>query len=206
MNSTPNDTLKKERPTICQGAIQSMELPARFELSKSSLSGLGMSWLKSLRTAEDKDVEIAFFYRGSPCNAGAVETFRLLLKADIAVVFDYQDEVVNADVVNQLGTVLGNCKNNQISNRNIGNAGPRFYLEKIHVVRLNKRPVMSIQGYFHDPDGDIRNHLMGVFFDASPDDPAQCRIEELVFQAPNIDLFNKYMPDFLSALQTIHWS
>jgi hypothetical protein len=47
---------------------------------------------------------------------------------------------------------------------------------------------------------------MGIFFDATPDDKQYCQIEEVVFQAPTWELFEKFFPQFQKTLNSIRWS
>jgi hypothetical protein len=195
-------------PTLTKGAVQDMQLPADFEFGQDLLGGMGLNWLKSYQAVENKDVQISLFYRGTPNTAESVAGFRFLLSMQ-GVLFDVDkgdpDEQTRKRICS-LETALGNAGNNQITNKASGISGPRFFLEKIHVINLNSKSVMAIQGYFHGYDGEVHNHYMGVFFDATPDDKTYCQIEEVVFQAPTWELFERYFPQFQKTLNSIRWT
>ena len=126
----------------------------------------------------------------------------------MGVIFDIAADTLDEKTtkrIRSLESALGNAGNNQITNSSSGVSGPRFYLEKIHVIDLSSKPVMAVQGYFHGFDGQVHNHYMGIFFDATPDDRDYCQIEEIVFQAPTWELFGKYFPQFQKTLNSIRW-
>ena len=97
-------------------------------------------------------------------------------------------------------------KDNQISNKNIGSFGPKFFLQEIAVREINGRKLMDVLGYFHGPDLEVQNHFRGLLIDANPNDGNRCRIEELIFQADTDELFKKYADDFEVAANSIQWA
>lgn len=194
--------------TVTEGAIAKIDFPPDFELNNEFYGGMGLNWLRKYSPKNGEDVSMTLYYRGAPELAKYAETFRKLLKTP-AVIFDDKngpsDESAKEAVI-QMQSCLGNAGNNQITNQREGLEGPRFFLEKIQTIQLCGRPVMAVQGYFYGPDGETDNQYMGVFFDATPTDPQTCRIEEVIFEAGNWDTFEKYFPQFQSALNTIRWS
>ena len=195
-------------PTLTKGSVSDMQLPADFEFGQDLTGGIALNWLKSYHAVANRDVQISLFYRGTASPADSIVGFRKLLKTQ-GVVFDNANgdaDSKTAQTIESLNAALGNAGNNQITNKAVGVTGPRFFLEKIHVILLNAKPVMAVQGYFHSYDGTIDNYYMGIFFDGSPEDEKYCRIEEVVFQAPSWALFEKYFPSFQKTLNTITWS
>jgi hypothetical protein len=195
-------------PTLTKGAVKDMQLPADFEFEQDLLGGMGLNWLKTYHAVQNNDVQISLFYRGTPNTAASVEGFRYLLKIE-GVIFDVENGEPDEKTlkrIESIETALGNAGNNQITNTATGIAGPRFFLEKIQIITLSGKPIMAVQGYFHGYDGELHNHYFGVFFDATPQDTEYCQIEEVVFQAPSWDLFEKYFAQFQKTLNSIRWS
>lgn len=192
--------------TLSRGIIKEIALPENFDLSTEQSGGIGDSWLLSCKSRRYDNVEFALFYRGTPCAADGVVSFRKLLEAP-KIVFNSNDTTDgDAGLIHNLSRVLGNASNNQITNKITGKHGPKFFLECLEVTELNQKNVLYVTGYFHGPEGEVDYHYMGVFIDASPEDQKKCHIEEVLFQAPDMALFRKFMPDFSKSLQSISWS
>ncbi len=192
--------------TLSRGIIKEVTLPENFQLRTEQAGGIGNSWLLSCKSRRYENVEFALFYRGTPCSADGVISFRNLL-TEPKILFNSTDTTDgDSGLIHNLSRVLGNASNNQITNQNTGNQGPKFFLECLEVIELNQKNVLSTTGYFHGPEGEVDYHYKGVFIDASPDDPKKCQIEEVLFQAPDMVLFRKLLPDFLKFLGSIIWS
>lgn len=190
--------------TLQEGVIQKIDMPSGFELNEETRGGMGMNWLRVYSPKGVDGVSISLFYRGAPELVEYARVFRSLLK-NPAVVFDDSDGPKDEGAqarVRSIQSCLGNAGNNQITNPEHS----RFYLEKIQTIELCGRPVMAVQGYFFGPDGQVDNNYMGVFFDATPDDREACRIEEIVFEAANWDLFEQYFAEFQKTLNSVRWA
>lgn len=189
--------------TLQEGAIAKIDMPSGFELMEETRGGMGMNWLRVYSPKQMEDVRISLFYRGAPELAEYARVFRSVLQTP-AVLFDDlsgpNDEGAQARV-RSIQSCLGNAGNNQITNPD----NARFVLEKIQTINLCGRPVMAVQGYFYGPDGQTDNNYMGIFYDATPNDKEYCKIEEVVFEASNWDLFEKYFPEFQKTLNSIRW-
>ena len=191
--------------TLQEGAIAKIDLPPGFVLMEETRGGMAMNWLRRY-SKNGNDISISLFYRGAPELAQFASDFRSLLETE-TVVFDGQngpsDEVAAGHVKN-MRSVLGNAGNNQITNQDKEN-GPHFFLEKIQTIKLNGRPVLSVQGYFYGGDGEIDNYYMGIFFDATPGDATACKVEEIIFEAKSWELFEKNFGAFQASLNSIRW-
>lgn len=190
--------------TLQEGAIAKIDMPSGFELKEETRGGMGMNWLRVYSPKQTEDVRISLYYRGAPELGEYAKAFRSLLKTP-AVLFDDQsgpnDENAQARV-RSIQSSLGNAGNNQFTNPD----NARFVLEKIQTISLSGRPVMSVQGYFYGPDGQTDNNYFGIFYDATPNDKEYCAIEEVVFEASNWDLFEKYFSEFQKTLNSIRWA
>ncbi len=195
------------------GTIKSINLPDAFTKGEVLFGGMGQNWRKTFHPREKKDaqdVAITSMFRGSPTLESDGRAFRTLLRQPAGVIFsaDKDTEIEThpqaEKIVNALADALGNAGNNQLTNQETGFGGPRFYLQKMETLELNKRKVLAVYGVFHDREMKPQNYFIGLFVDAKPD-KKECNVEELIFEAQTRELYEKYRGGFEKSLTSIEW-
>jgi hypothetical protein len=195
------------------GTIKSTNLPDAFTKGEVLFGGMGQNWRKNFHPREKKDardVAITSMFRGSPTLELDGKTFRSLLRQPAGVIFSADRKAQNKihpqaeEIVNALADALGNAGNNQLTNPQTGLGGPRFYLERMEILELNKKKVLAVHGFFHDSEMKPQNYFIGLFVDAKPDQ-RECIVEELIFEAQTRELYEKYCGGFEKSLTSIEW-
>lgn len=186
-------------------AIQYIEIPDEFELVENNFPPIGSAIELTYRHKRRPAVEIVLFYRGTRIAASRAADFRSLVQ-QTQIIFDHSSNGQQAVSQFHLQAVLGNIGNNQTINHGIGSAGPSFFLEKLQVQLINGKHVLAAEGFFHESDGDPNMYFCGIFFDCDPTDSEYCRVEEVLFQAPDLNLFQRHRPDFDKTLSSIQWA
>jgi hypothetical protein len=196
------------------GTIKSINLPDSFAKGEVLYGGMGQNWRKTFHPREKKDtkdVAITSMFRGSPTLESDGITFRTLLRQPPGVIFSADENAESKmqpqakQIVNALADALGNAGNNQLTNTETGFGGPRFYLQRMETLELNKRKVLAVYGVFHNSEMKAQNYYVGLFVDSKPD-TKECVVEELVFEAQTRELYEKYRVSFEKSLTTIQWN
>ncbi len=196
------------------GTIKSINLPDSFAKGEVLFGGMGQNWRKTFHPREKKDaqdVAITSMFRGSPTLESDAITFRTLLRQPPGVIFSADENAESKmhpqakHIVNALADALGNAGNNQLTNAETGFGGPRFYLQRMETLELNKKKVLAVYGVFHNSEMKPQNYYVGLFVDSRPD-KKECVVEELVFEAQTRELYEKYRGSFEKSLTTIQWN
>lgn len=196
-------------PTLTTGAIKKMKLPELLSEHGEQIGGYGSeNWSHSYRIPGQRYPEITFRYSGFPLFGSSLDAFRSVLAAGPQIVFDVNNDQYNGveskKIVQSISPALGNSGDNQICNEEIGLDGPMFQLEEMEVLEIQKKPVLRVSGWFHNPEMEPKVYLNCIFIDADPKSD-ECRVEELYLQAFPQDLYRKHLPDFDQVLSSITW-
>ncbi len=196
------------------GTIKSINLPDSFAKGEVLFGGMGQNWRKTFHPREKKDaqdVAITSMFRGCPTSEPDGITFRTLLRQPAGVIFSADRNAKiemhpqAKNIINALTDALGNAGNNQLTNSETGFGGPRFYLQRMETLELNKKKVLAVYGVFHNSQMKPQNYYVGLFVDARPD-KKECVVEELIFEAQTSELYEKYRGSFEKSLSTIEWN
>lgn len=196
------------------GTIKSINLPDSFTKGEVLFGGMGQNWRKTFHPREKKDaqdVAITSMFRGSPTLDSDGKAFRTLLRQPPVLIFSADSKAKNEihpqakKIVNALADAIGHAGNNQLTNPETGLGGPRFYLQRMETLELNKKRVLAVYGVFHDSEMKPQNYFVGLFVDAKPD-KKECFVEELIFEAETRELYEKYHDSFEKSLTTIQWN
>jgi hypothetical protein len=190
-----------------EGLIKSMRLSSDWSEGETESGNIGYRYLRPFKMKDNDAVRIVLFYRGMPISPQATDAFRKYLKGRTQILFADNEASPSAEAsIRELSEVLDNTANNQLLNKEEeGWQGPHFLLKKVEVTRIAARTVLSVRGCFIEPGTTNRlNEYWGIFADGKPDS-AECPVEEIYFEAPSEELFQRHVSQFFEALGTIHW-
>ncbi len=196
------------------GSIKSINIPDSFARGESQHGGMGRNWSTSFHPRDKRDQEevtITTMFRGSPTLDPDARNFRKVLEKPAGIIYARQNveneksEQMAISTINSMVEVLGNAGNNQLTNSETGLSGPRFHLQKMETMDLNKKKVLAVYGVFHNSEMKAHTYYMGLFVDAKPD-AEECIVEELAFEASSQELYDKYRNSFEKSLSTIEWN
>lgn len=200
------------------GAIKEMLLPPDFAEGEKQFGGMGLNWSLTYQpkqySSDTRFARIISYYRGLPISQPETTAFRTtLLTAPKTIWQEPGDTGAVRMTLQELGDALGPAADNQLTNQRDGLQAPRFLIQSFETRLLVRKPVIAIKGLFHfhelKTEDEIighpqTSHFYGVLYDATPQHD-QAQIEELMLQTTTIDLFDRYLPAFERALQTIRW-
>lgn len=187
------------------GIVKSMELPLRFALAHEEAGSRGANWLRRYCPRGETSVEIISSYRGYPAVPVDNQHLREALKASPIMIFDEEGGVEERDAIRGMSLALGNVGNNQICNQSTGPGAAEFHLRSIVVENISGRPVVRVEGWFHDIHMKPEKYFCGIFIDATPL-AENARVEELYLQTATKPEMEKYQSQFEQILQTIKWA
>lgn len=190
------------------GAIQYVCLPENFPLCEDTVGKVAHSYLRRYEPNQHKGTEIAFFYRGNELTESDSSVLRQYLTQTDQTLIEINESQEpsqkDVEIMNKFYFIIGTPGNNQISNKEKGNRGPRFHLEKLETITVSGKRCLAVTGWYHGPSNEVHNYFYGVYIDTKRSQK-QCRLEEVYLHAPTSALFNYYLPDFQETLKTIIW-
>jgi len=195
------------------GTIRSIQMPPNWIPESHQSFALGQRSIAAYRPPDDDKTEICLFYRGLPMYSTESTTiFRAYLQLGDQVIFsetdkthayqyiDYQGRRALQAAV-ELSEVLGNASNNQLFDPD----SKGLHIQLAEVMRVNGNPVLSIKGWYHDRETDLRGgEVWNIFIDGSPSDDL-CAVLEVYVIAPGKELFDEYSAVFQTTLNSIEW-
>lgn len=190
------------------GAIRFVTLPEGFSLTEDTRGRVAASHLRRYESAQQKGVEISFFYRGNDLSGPDTQTLRQYLSQQNQILIEKQEYELptEADIslMKEFYFILGTPGNNQVSNTETGARGPRFHLEKLETIAVSGRRCLAVTGWYHGPNAEVHNYFYGVYFDSKRTSKS-CRLEEAYLHAPTHMLFEYFVPEFQDTLKSIIW-
>jgi hypothetical protein len=191
------------------GQIATMRIPAGWREGKHEQGGVGFRSLRAFFPVDDPEVSISIFYRGHTLSEEGTSGFRKYLEKGPGTIFIARGSAPPSDeerlVFTELRESLGNAGNNQIINTQEGWRGASFNVERIEIIEISGKNVMSVTGWFRDPEEDQRlSSFAGLFVETNTNDP-ESGIQELFIEAPDSEAFKKYLPHFNQAVRSIQW-
>lgn len=188
--------------------IKFLRVPIGWAEAPAMAGGVGFQSLRSFKPAEETEVKICLAYRGLPLSEQGSANFRKILHDYGNLVYVSTGTAPSASetsLIASLSEVLGTASNNQVVNRESGWRGPCFQLNRAEVIHLNGKALLSVQGWYQDPEHcTALNEFYGFFYDADPQETL-CPVEEIFFQAPNARAYTHHLPEFKRAIQSIIW-
>lgn len=190
------------------GRIQYMRMPDGWTEGQASPGGVGFSSRRTFTAIETPETKICISYAGLPVSQQSAASFRQLLRQQPAVLYHNTQPVPSPAEVNlmkELSEILGTAGNNQVVNRDTGWRGPCFQLNRAEVLLWKGKKVLSIQGWYQDPEENKPlTEFFGLFFDADPD-ASTCSVGEIYLEAPDARSYARCLPAFHKALESIRW-
>lgn len=189
------------------GAIKKILLPGEFSEGKTTYGGTGQNWSFDYYAKNNPEVTITFYYRGTSIHDDDALFFLRLLEKEPQQIFsaDKNSHESVEQLIHGLAPALGNAGNNQITNKNTGMRGPRFFLASLQTMEINNKRALLVAGYFHTFEGSFSQAFRGLFFPAK-NTPDSCDIEELFLQTPSKESMEEYASKFAQALASIEWA
>lgn len=188
--------------------IKFLKIPIGWTEEPAKEGGVGFQSLRSFKPSEEIEVKLCLAYRGLPLSEQGSAVFRRILHDYGNVVFINTGAAPSASEISLiagLSEVLGTASNNQVVNRETGWRGPCFQLNRAEVVHLNGKALLSVQGWYQDPEQSTAlNEFYGFFYDADPQADL-CPVEEIFFQAPSAKAYAHHLPEFKRTVQSIIW-
>lgn len=189
--------------------IKSLEIAEGWKEASIDRSGIGAALNRVFVPANCPDVRMEIFYRGFPLEQKDSDAFRKVLARTPSVIFEKNENEPAGEsavkLLSDLKEALGNTGNNQVVNSRTDYSGPSFMIERLDVLNWKGKKVLAARGWFRDPEEDVRaGNFCGLFIDANPDYPS-CDIEEIFLEAPNQELFLRYLPVFENCLASLEW-
>jgi hypothetical protein len=189
--------------------IKFMRVPAGWTELSSTAGGVGFQSRRSFGPANNSEVKLCLAYRGLPISEQSSAAFRRILHDHGNIVFintgatPSESEIA---LIGSLSEVLGTASNNQVLNRETGWRGACFQLNRAEVLQWNGKALLSVQGWYQDPEtATALNEFFGFFYDGDPQAPL-CPAEEIFFQAPDSKAYTHYLPELKRALHSIVWN
>lgn len=190
-----------------KGSLRSLRLPQGWSEGKKVTGNSGYRLLRQFQCDAEPKVKVCLFYRGLPLSEESSTLFRRHLNGRPQVIFSESQPAQSNTVqtLTELREVLDNTANNQILNNEDGFHGPHFQLTLAEVAQIGGRNALSVRGWYHDP-GDTTpiSQYWGLFYDDKSEEKS-CPVQEIYFEAPNAELFEKYLPEFTEVLGSIRW-
>lgn len=161
-----------------QGRIKSMLLPPGWSELPSGLDDFHPGSLRRFAPAAAERVELMFFYRGRPLDAGSAAAFKSVLTGE--------QRPLSAAELEEIAEALGNAGNREA-----------FLVARARTASINGRPVLTVEG---DWLAGGRKSL-SVFIDA---DGTGAVVQEIHYMAPP-ETYEAHIDGARAALASIVW-
>ncbi|MBZ0185619.1 MAG: hypothetical protein K8F91_05150 [Candidatus Obscuribacterales bacterium] len=189
-----------EKQDLADGPIKSLDIPSLWNRSDSYESGVG-----SIVTFKPGvgDASITSMEHNSPISDRAAQDFKRLLADNIG---NTKPKVLTLAEIRSLTEVLGSTTmgDNQYTNSNgypSPNA-PMFKLNNVHILNINGKAVLEVEGSYMDQDGKPSELYKGIL---SPSGKDGKHINELFLAAPNRQEMVQQEGNYLKAKRSISW-
>ena len=176
-----------------------IELPDSW---KSSTSDRGTMKMTTFSAGADS-ASLVLYDRGAPVNEQSATAFKKLLSDNAHL--DKSKELLPTEIKN-LSQILGSTTagDNQYSNpsKPPNPRSPAFHLLSAHLMPINGKTVLEVQGNFVSETGAKGKEFKGIFVPTGKDGD---RINEFFLQADNAIDAAKHQREYKQTLQSIKW-
>lgn len=176
-NMNENDTTKTQE-LVDHGQIDRMTLPHGWEASRSQDGVVGSSTYKDFCPPDNKEVKMAFFFRGRPVSEYAATTFHTLLAK--------APHILTPSEIKSVGEILRDRQD-----------PADFSMLSAHTESLNGKMALVVEGRYKQ----IQQDTYAVMIDA---DGTGKFVQEIYFQAPK-DEYARRLKDARQSIKSIHW-
>lgn len=185
------------------GEVKRLQSPPGWILKTQETGAMSPRACKLFHPPEMENITINVFFRGYPVSEEAIKALKELLERKQAT---NAPQDLSEDEIRDLSHVFGR---NTVGDNQYTNDGQKgnydyhvFHMLSAQTINLRGRTVIQVTGTFQDEHGTPTTEYSGYLFQSSvvPDN-----IEEIFFQAPTRELYDKHLKDFEESLTSLQW-